>query len=146
MADTPPPASVLDYGCGKGQDVLFLVEAGYDAIGYDPHYFPEMPEGTFDVGLCFFVLNVIPNPLERSQAIAQIATMCRIVYIAVRNGRDFTHSKWEPFGDGYITSTGTFQVGIGESTLVNMVTPHFDCVRVWTKGPTTFLRGSSKGT
>lgn len=146
MAEVPPPVTVLDYGCGKGRDVLSLVEAGYDATGYDPHYFSEIPKGTFDVGLRTYVLNVIPNPLERSKVIEHMATMCRIVYIAVRNGRDFTQSKWEPFGDGYITSKNTFQVGIEEHTLVGMVTPYMEGVRVWSKGSTTFLRGSPKGT
>lgn len=32
---------------------------GYDAHGYDPHYFSDLPAGTFDTIVCFYVLNVL---------------------------------------------------------------------------------------
>ena len=51
--------SVLDYGCGYGRDVAFLQAKGYDAQGYDPHYFPNLPNQKFDTILCFYVLNVL---------------------------------------------------------------------------------------
>ena len=55
---------VLDYGCGHGADVDFLREKGFDVEGYDPHYAPERPEGTFDTILCHYVLNVL---MQREQ-------------------------------------------------------------------------------
>lgn len=51
---------VLDFGCGRGRDVEELVAQGYDAWGYDPHWSPERPEGTFDTVVCTYVLNVLP--------------------------------------------------------------------------------------
>jgi ATP adenylyltransferase len=39
---------VLDFGCGLGADVLFLRKNGFETIGYDPYYAPEIPEGRFD--------------------------------------------------------------------------------------------------
>jgi Diadenosine tetraphosphate (Ap4A) hydrolase and other HIT family hydrolases len=55
---------VLDYGCGHGADVDFLREKGVEVEGYDPHYAPERPDGTFDTILCHYVLNVL---LQREQ-------------------------------------------------------------------------------
>lgn len=51
--------SVLDYGCGFGRDVEFLRSKGIDVQGYDPHYFPTLPNQKFDTILCFYVLNVL---------------------------------------------------------------------------------------
>ena len=33
--------SVLDYGCGQGDDVRTLAAAGIDAVGWDPHHRPD---------------------------------------------------------------------------------------------------------
>ena len=33
--------SVLDYGCGRGDDVQFLKELGIPAVGWDPHFIPD---------------------------------------------------------------------------------------------------------
>lgn len=55
---------VLDYGCGHGADVDFLREKEFEVVGYDPHYAPERPEGTFDTILCHYVLNVL---MQREQ-------------------------------------------------------------------------------
>ena len=55
---------VLDYGCGHGADIDFLREKGFEVEGYDPHYAPERPEGSFDTILCHYVLNVL---LQRTQ-------------------------------------------------------------------------------
>ena len=55
---------MLDFGCGHGADVDFLREKGFEVEGYDPHYAPEHPDGTFDTILCHYVLNVL---LKREQ-------------------------------------------------------------------------------
>lgn len=50
---------VLDFGCGIGKDVELLKHKGFDILGYDPFYFPELPKEKFDTILCFYVLNVL---------------------------------------------------------------------------------------
>jgi len=55
---------VLDYGCGHGADIDFLRKKGFEVEGYDPHYAPARPKGTFDTILCHYVLNVL---LQREQ-------------------------------------------------------------------------------
>jgi len=50
---------VLDFGCGNGVDVTFLRNNGFDIVGYDPYYVPEIPNGQFDTIMCNYVLNVL---------------------------------------------------------------------------------------
>ncbi len=42
VAKIPPPASVLDYGCGPGPALAAMFkEAGYQSNFYDPYYYPD---------------------------------------------------------------------------------------------------------
>ena len=50
---------VLDFGCGKGFDTDFLLSEGFEAVGYDPHFRPEKPNGKFNTIICNYVLNVL---------------------------------------------------------------------------------------
>lgn len=50
---------ILDFGCGLGKDVEFLKSEGFDIVGYDPYYFPELPLEKFDTIICHYVLNVL---------------------------------------------------------------------------------------
>jgi DNA phosphorothioation-associated putative methyltransferase len=59
---------VLDFGCGKGEDVRQLRAAGFEADGYDPYYAPEVKLGRdYDTVICNYVFNVIA-PEERHHA------------------------------------------------------------------------------
>lgn len=81
---------VLDYGCGFGQDVRFLKAKGYDAHGYDPHYFADLPAGTFDTVVCFYVLNVL-FPDEQTDVMMNVSRLLKPTgraYFSVR--RDIT--------------------------------------------------------
>ena len=78
--------SVLDYGCGYGRDVEFLRSRGFDAQGYDPHYFSEAPTRKFDTILCFYVLNVLFAD-EQTAVLMDIARLLKPTgraYFAVR--------------------------------------------------------------
>jgi hypothetical protein len=59
---------MLDYGCGRGDDLNYIIDEcpwmEGNIYGYDPHFFPDMPEGNFYLITCFYVLNVIPKELE----------------------------------------------------------------------------------
>lgn len=76
---------LLDYGCGRGDDATKL---GMEK--YDPHYSPELPQGKFDTITCNFVLNVIPDKLEREAVLDRISSLLNdggVAYISVRNDR-----------------------------------------------------------
>ena len=88
----------LDYGCGRGVDADWL---GCD--GYDPHYRPERPVGTFETIVCNYVLNVIVSESERLAVLRDIQALLDddgFAYITVRNDRAALN--------GY-TSKGTWQ-------------------------------------
>lgn len=115
--------SILDYGCGKGGDVRYLNSIGRAAIGYDPHFFPEKPEGTFDMVMCNYVLNVVESPVERGVVISTCASMAPKGVFAVRTEKCVAENKVAtPRGDGFVNGRGTFQRGFTEETLTELLT------------------------
>lgn len=71
-----PHYSHLDYGCGRGGDVQKLRDKGFNSIGYDPYYFPDLPEGKFDLVSCGFVLNTQSSRERRSLIIKEAFAKC----------------------------------------------------------------------
>jgi ATP adenylyltransferase len=92
---------ILDYGCGRGDLARFL---DGDILQWDPHHFPEMPKGKFDVVTMIYVLNVL-DPDMRGEVFEHAKSFVKrngSLYIAVR--RDLkTQGK---------TSVGTFQYNV----------------------------------
>lgn len=117
---------ILDFGCGKGRDVEYLREQGYDAYGYDP-YNPEYSDMKvliphhYSVVLNFYVLNVLP-PSERYDVLDDLLYYSQPVgdiFIAVRDTSEIIHG--EPYEDGVITSRGTFQHLFTPSELMDLI-------------------------
>ena len=57
-----PDTSFFDYGCGHGEDVMFLKGAGIRAAGWDPYYLPGSQQESADCVNLGYVLNVIEDP------------------------------------------------------------------------------------
>lgn len=97
---TPYGKRWIDYGCGKGFDADSLrIEK------WDPHFFPEIPGGKFDLITCNYVLNVIKSPFERAKILLDILDRLKeggIAFVTVR--RDV---KVKGF-----TRTGTYQENV----------------------------------
>lgn len=77
---------VLDFGCGLGTDVEYLRNQGFEVTGYDPYYFPEIPQGKFDTVLCLYVLNVL-LPEEQAHVLMAVSELLQPdgrAYFAVR--------------------------------------------------------------
>lgn len=92
---------VLDYGCGHGDLARFLDS---NIVQWDPHHFPKMPKGKFDVVAMIYVLNVL-RPEKRRGVLEHAKSFVRChgkMYIAVR--RDL-----EKQGR---TSSGTLQYNV----------------------------------
>lgn len=126
---------VLDYGCGRGDDVRWLRAKGIDAVGYDPRgwsgvhsavFFDSLEHWTaeFDVVLLTYVLNVIPDRAKRDEVLRDAFKRSCTLVAAVRT--DFAAFKgckrqWFPstgvVTQGpqerrdwvYVTASGTMQ-------------------------------------
>lgn len=103
-------SSVLDYGCGRGQDASRLKQMGIEANGWDPYYAPDGPLVEHDVVMMTYVLNVIEHATERRE------TLERAWKLAARAMVVTCRLKWEQgavkgvtSGDGVVTSRETFQ-------------------------------------
>jgi hypothetical protein len=126
--------SILDYGCGYGEDVKFYRSIGLMAEGYDP-YAPfgwnKKPLGTFDLVTVTFVLNVLPNSWERLQVVQKAAKHVSdngFLVVTSRSpmeiAREASTKSWKPFNDGYWSheGRGTFQHGLSTEEIIVLAT------------------------
>ena len=102
--------AIFDYGCGRGDDLSVLADAGIRAKGWDPHYFPGNPLEEADVVNLGYVLNVIENPAERTTTLrAAFDLTRRVLAIAVMIVGKADTGKLQRYSDGFLTARGTFQ-------------------------------------
>jgi len=118
-----PGVTVFDYGCGQGDDVRALASAGVEAAGWDPHFAPGMPRHDAEIVNLGFVLNVIEDPAERLVALkAAWALATRMLVVSVMIAGAVPVDGLRPFGDGYLTTRGTFQKYFQQAELKAMLT------------------------
>ncbi|HEV3485598.1 MAG TPA: DNA phosphorothioation-associated putative methyltransferase, partial [Vicinamibacterales bacterium] len=102
--------SVLDYGCGRGDDVTRLSRAGVQCAGWDPHHRTDGPLEPSDVVNLGYVINVIEDPHERQATLRGAWSLARsVLIVSARLTSDSRDLEGVPFRDGLRTSTGTFQ-------------------------------------
>lgn len=118
----PPGGSILDYGCGHGDDVKRLLRKGFAASGWDPHFFPKKPRDSAQVVNLGYVLNVIATPAARTEVLTDAFSLAEnLLLVAVRSFSDAKPDKGKPWGDGYVTSLGTFQKYFDQTELKNWI-------------------------
>ncbi len=122
--------SVLDHGCGRGSDVDHYRAAGLDANGWDPYPgfgWTTEPDRQYDLVANVFVLNVLPDPWQRIQALQHAARFTRpggYLFIVTRSPADIDaraiSANWRAHHDGYWSSEakGTFQKGIPTEEII----------------------------
>jgi DNA phosphorothioation-associated putative methyltransferase len=111
-----PGLTFFDYGCGRGDDIAALRAEGFAATGWDPHYAPDrerVPAQVVNVG---FVINVIEDPAERVEVLLRAFNLTRGV-MAVGVMLSGPESKGRQFGDGVMTTRGTFQKYFNQAEL-----------------------------
>ncbi len=102
--------SVLDYGCGKGDDVRELEAHGVDALGWDPVHKPESILTKHDIVNLGFVINVIEDINERRETLKKAFSYTKQVLVAsVMVAGESVIRQFTPYKDGVITSINTFQ-------------------------------------
>jgi DNA phosphorothioation-associated putative methyltransferase len=118
-----PGSSVLDYGCGHGDDAKHLAQLGYAVGAWDPHYRPDGAREEADTCYLGFVLNVIENAAERRSVLQEAWKLARaallvsaLVTVDARGS-----SAGIPFEDGVVTRIGTFQKYYDQQELENFV-------------------------
>ena len=103
--------TIFDYGCGQGDDIRLLNNAGYSTSGWDPNFQPNAELAAADVVNIGYVINVIEDPVERCQALLKawaIARKCLIVSArTTEEQRDLSEAR--AFADGVLTCRDTFQ-------------------------------------
>lgn len=103
-------SSMFDYGCGRGDDVRILRSMGITASGWDPHFAPREPKHEADMVNIGFVINVIEDVRERSEALAGAYALTRkVLAVAALIGGRTAYERHRLFRDGVLTSRGTFQ-------------------------------------
>ena len=100
----------FDFGCGRGDDLRNLRKHGVDGSGWDPHWSPDaLKRPSASVSL-FYVLNVIPCPLERVRTILEAWNLTKeVLLVAVRVKRPPNFKDLIEYSDGVVTSANTFQ-------------------------------------
>ena len=114
--------TILDYGCGQGDDVAALAANGFQAFGWDPHYAPDGPRRPADIVNLGFVLNVIEDRHERAETLmAAYGFARRALSVAVMPLGKYTFDGLRPYGDGYVTARGTFQKYFAQQELRDFI-------------------------
>ena len=106
-----PDTTVLDYGCGLGDDVRHLRLHGTETWGWDPVHLPNGSRSPAQVVNLGYVVNVIEDADERAKCLVRAwACAGRALIVAARlasQTRDFTPVG--RYADGFVTSVPTFQ-------------------------------------
>ena len=101
--------SFFDYGCGKGDDLAALREAGIEGAGWDPYFrneAPRVPAAVVNIG---FVINVIENRDERADALLRAFDLTTNVLAVAAMVGNPAEGYGRRFADGVITRRNTFQ-------------------------------------
>jgi DNA phosphorothioation-associated putative methyltransferase len=102
--------SVLDYGCGKGDDVRELEAHGIDVTGWDPVHRPNEDYSNKEIVNLGFVLNVIEDRTERTETLLRAWEHTdKVLSVAVMVAGESVISQFTPYKDGIITRRNTFQ-------------------------------------
>ncbi len=102
--------SILDYGCGKGDDVRELEAHGIDVTGWDPSHNSNEKYSNRDIVNLGFVLNVIEDRQERTDTLINAWKHAdKLLVVAVMVAGESVISQFTPYKDGVITSRNTFQ-------------------------------------
>lgn len=114
--------TVLDYGCGRGDDLRALTNMGVHIEGWDPVYFPQGKRKAADTVLLTYVLNVIEDPGERRDTLRQAWKLAdRVLVVSTRLNWERRRVTGEQFNDGLLTSRNTFQHLFGVNELRSYV-------------------------
>lgn len=107
--------SILDYGCGYGEDVEILQSQGMSIEGYDKFNITYKNEykinNKYNTITINYVFNVIPNLEEHKALLKKIKSISDNIYICVRSDKKAIRPAWKynQENKGYWTTNNSFQ-------------------------------------
>ncbi len=102
--------SILDYGCGKGDDIRELEAHGVDVSGWDPVHHSDGKLLKSDIVNLGYVVNVIEAIDERTETLRRAYTYSnKLLIVSVMIAGESVIRQFTPYKDGVITSRNTFQ-------------------------------------
>ena len=118
--------TVFDYGCGLGDDIRHLGLRGFQSWGWDPEYRRDgilAPAQVVNLG---YVVNVIEDVEERVECLKRAWSFAQgMLIVSARLTNDTADLKpAEAYGDGVVTSIGTFQKFYEQGELKDWLDEH----------------------
>jgi len=102
--------SILDYGCGRGDDLRELKAHGVNCHGWDPAHDPDTTISSADIVNLGYVINVIEDKEERIDTLKKAYGYADKAFIvSAMLGNDKIYERFKAYKDGVITSKNTFQ-------------------------------------
>ena len=102
--------SILDYGCGHGDDVRNLQGMGLSCWGWDPVHRVESAIVPADVVNLGYVVNVIEDPKEREEALLSAWSCAKAaLLVSAQLIHEAVTSPIRTLNDGILTRLNTFQ-------------------------------------
>ncbi len=134
-----PQATVLDFGCGRGDDVRHLGLNSFQAKGWDPAHRAEGELESAEVVNLGYVVNVIDDTEERAQCLIRAWSFAeRALIVSARLTSETPElTSVAPYGDGFVTSIPTFQKFYEQAELKEWIEEHLSAPAV-AAGPGVF--------
>jgi DNA phosphorothioation-associated putative methyltransferase len=120
----------FDYGCGRGDDVHALRQSGIDATGWDPFYACDAERRLADAVNLGFVINVIEDIGERTEALQNAFSLTQGVLAVAAMLTSQIPPDGKVYGDGYISSRNTFQKYFSQSQLRDFIEHSLDTTAI----------------
>lgn len=119
--------TVLDYGCGKGDDLRELEQHGVDCIGWDPAHRPDVDLEPSDIVNLGFVINVIEDKNERLETLKSAYSYTnKMLIVAAMLGNESVYERFKPYKDGVVTARNTFQKYYSQGELQQFIESTLD--------------------
>ena len=100
---------VFDYGCGLGDDIRRLKDAGISSFGWDPAHQPGGTKRAADVVNIGYVVNVVARPDERAASLRDAWGYAKNVLVIAARLKAENDRSFAAYEDGCITQLQTFQ-------------------------------------
>ena len=126
----PAEGSVLDYGCGPGPVFVDMCrQAGYDAYGYDPYFFDELPDKKcFDVISAVEVWEHFRNPANEIRSLLSLLVPEGLLVV-----RTLFHNGADDFPTWWYNKDDTHLAFYSQNTM-SWIADHFQLTPVFTDG------------